>query len=216
MVKMLVLKDREAWLNTRAKRIGGSDAAAIVGMNPFMTNLELWQKKTGRIESEDISDNPFVKYGTESEKYLRELFRLDYPQYKVDYVDNNLFLNPDYPFGHASLDGWLTDEEGRKGILEIKTTTIMNPAQKSKWENRIPDNYYCQVCWYMGICEADFAILKAQLKWDNGDNIFLITRHYYMERKDMEDDISFLMKSGAEFYKYIENDIEPPLLLPEI
>ena len=215
-ITRLELGSREAWLQARAKRIGGSDAAAIVGLNPYMTNVDLWEQKTGRAVQEEGPGSKFARYGTEAEKYLRQLFILDYPQFEVGYSENNMFLNDDYPFAHASLDGWLTDGEGRKGILEIKTTTIQSPTQKTKWENRIPDNYYCQVYWYMAVCEAEFAILKAQLKWDNGSDIFLVTRHYQMERKDMQSDIDFLMKSGAEFYEYIKKDIRPPLLLPEI
>lgn len=213
---MVQAADRAEWLALRSKRIGGSDAASLIGLNPWHSNVDLWRIKTGRAVSEDISDKPAVKYGSEAEQYLRALFALDYPQYKVEYVENNMWLNDKYPFAHASLDGWLTDEQGRKGILEIKTTTIVNPAQKAKWENRIPDNYFCQVLWYMGVLEADFAVLKAQLKWDNGEDIFCVTRHYMMERADFEEDIKLLLQKGSEFSEYIQKDIEPPLVLPNI
>lgn len=53
---MIQLKDREAWLQARAGRIGGSDASAILGMNPYRTNIELWQIKTGQLVPEDISE----------------------------------------------------------------------------------------------------------------------------------------------------------------
>lgn len=122
---MIQLKDREAWLQARAGRIGGSDASAILGMNPYRTNIELWQIKTGQLVPEDISEKPYVKYGTEAEQYLRELFRLDFLEYQVFYVENNMWLNDKYPFAHASLDGWLVDQDGRMGIWECKTTNIL-------------------------------------------------------------------------------------------
>ena len=53
MVEMKSLKDRNEWLQARQGRIGGSDASAIVGMNPYRTNVELWQIKTGQLEQED-------------------------------------------------------------------------------------------------------------------------------------------------------------------
>ena len=84
MLHMIILKDRKEWLENR-KRIGGSDASAIVGLNPYMSNVDLWEIKTGRREQEDISEKSYVKYGTEAEKHLRELFRLDYPEYEVGY-----------------------------------------------------------------------------------------------------------------------------------
>ena len=52
---------REQWLQERKKGIGGSDAAAVLGLNPYMTNVDLWKIKTGRKEQEDISEKPFVK-----------------------------------------------------------------------------------------------------------------------------------------------------------
>ena len=130
-VSMIQLKNREEWLQNRT-RIGGSDASAIVGLNPYKSNTDLWLEKTGQVTSEDISDKPYVKYGTNAEEHLRALFALDFPQYEVEYLDNNMFLNDKFPFAHASLDGWLTDKDGRKGILEIKTTEILQSMQKEK------------------------------------------------------------------------------------
>lgn len=216
MVEMIQLKDRAEWLEARKNRIGGSDAACIVGMNPYRSNVELWEIKTGQVEAEDISDKPYVKYGSEAEQHLRELFKLDFPQYKVSYVEDNMWLNDKYPFAHASLDGWLEDEQGRKGILEIKTTNILQSMQKEKWKNRIPDNYYCQVLWYLGVTGFDFAILKSQLKYDYGGDIMLNTKHYKIERKDVIEDIEYLFKEAKKFSEYVKNDTIPPLKLPMI
>ena len=148
MVKKIILKNRQEWLENR-NRIGGSDAAAVLAMNPYKTNIELWQEKTGQIIPEDISDKPYVKYGIAAEEYLRELFKLDNPQYQVFYEGNNMFLNDRMPWAHASLDGWLVDEKGRSGVWECKTTNILQSMQKEKWNHRIPDNYYIQLLHYL-------------------------------------------------------------------
>lgn len=217
MVEMITLNSREEWLEKRKSYIGGSEASCIVGMNPYTTNVELWEMKTGRRKAEDISDKPFVKYGTEAEKYLRELFALDFPQYKVEYVENNMWLNSDYPFAHASLDGWLVEKEtGRKGILEIKTTNIIQSIQKEKWRSRIPDNYFCQVLHYLMVTGFDFVVLKAQLKYDHDGDVFLITKHYKIERAEVLEDIEYLIKAEKQFSEYIKNDMQPPLVLPNI
>lgn len=216
MVEMIQLKDRAEWLEARKNRIGGSDAACIVGMNPYRSNVELWEIKTGQVEAEDISDKPYVKYGSEAEQHLRELFKLDFPQYKVSYVEDNMWLNDKYPFAHASLDGWLEDEQGRKGILEIKTTNILQSMQKEKWKNRIPDNYYIQVLHYLMVTEFDFAILKAQLKYDYDGDIMLTTKHYKIERDEVQEDIEFLEKAERRFFECIKEDRQPNLVLPVI
>ena len=217
MVQMITLASRSEWLAKRKSYIGGSEAACIVGMNPYQSNVDLWELKTGRKKAEDISDNPYVRYGTEAEKPLRELFALDYPQYKVEYVEHNMWLNSDYPFAHASLDGWLTDREGRRGVWECKTTNIQSPSQKMKWENRIPDNYFCQVLHYLAVTGFDFAVLKAQLKWQDGEHdVFCVTKHYHIERTEVEDDIQMLMNLEQKFAEYLVTDTCPPLILPRI
>lgn len=216
MIKMLKLKSREEWLEKRTSYIGGSDASCVVGMNPYKTNVDLWEQKTGRSKPENIDDNPFVEYGRNAEDYLRELFALDFPQYEVKYCENNIWLNDKYPFGHASLDGWLMDEIGRFGVLEIKTTNILQSIQKEKWNHRIPDNYYIQVLHYMIITEADFAVLKAQLKYDYDGEIFLTTKHYKIEREEVLDDIEYLIDAEKRFYQAIKDDRRPSLLLPDV
>ncbi len=215
MVKRYILNSREEWIQNR-KRIGGSDASAILGRNPYKTNIELWQEKTGRTVPEDISDKPYVKYGIAAEKHLRELFKLDHPEYTVCYEENNIWLNDQMPWAHASLDGWLIDQEGRNGIWECKTTNILQSMQKEKWKQQIPDNYYVQVLHYLMVTEFDFAELKAQLKYDLGGEVYLQTRHYHIERSDVQEDIDYLMQKEAEFWEYVKSDTRPPLILPEI
>ena len=212
-VRMIQLTSREEWLKKRTSYVGGSEAAALVGKNPYMTNIDLYRIKTGQQAKDNIDSKDYVIYGHNAEPHLRELFALDYPQYKVGYIDNNIFWNDKYPWASASLDGWLTDQDGRKGILEIKTTNILQSMQKEKWDHRIPDNYYCQVLWYMGVTEFDFAILKAQLKYDYDGDVFLTTKHYQIERSEVEEDINYLMQRGEAFAEYIKKGKEPPLVI---
>ena len=218
MIKKFTFKSREEWLRARKNYIGGSDASAIVGRNPYMSNTDLWEIKTGRREQEDISDKPYVIYGSKAEQYLRELFQLDFPEYEVRYEEDNMFINDRYPWAHASLDGWLVEKEtGRRGVLEIKTTNILQSMQKEKWKDGIPDNYYCQVLWYLMVTEADFAILKAQLKYEfNGEMPYMQVRHYMIERSDVEEDIQILEREGKRFWENIQRNIRPATVLPEI
>lgn len=216
MIEMKILKSHEEWLEARSKRIGGSDASAVVGMNPFKTNVDLWLEKTGQIVPEDISDKSYVKYGHDAEPLLRELFKLDFPQYTVNYVENNMFCNEKYQWGHFSADGWLTDEKGRTGILEIKTTEILQSMQKEKWNKQIPDNYYIQILHGFLIMEADFAVLKAQLKTVFDGVPYLQTKHYHIERSDVEADIKYLAEAEEKFWQNVKNRQKPNLILPPL
>lgn len=218
MVHMNVYENRAAWLEARRSYIGGSDAAALVGLSPYKTNKDLYLEKTGQIEPKDISNEPYVQYGIRAEEYLRELFKLDFPEYEVHYVEHNLWINDMYPFAHASLDGWLTDRRnGKKGVLEIKSTEFRKATDRLKWKDGVPDNYYCQALWYLGVTGFDFVILRAHIKCVYGDDesatIFEI-RQYRIDRSDpgVEHDIQQLMAEGAKFAERIKAREKPNVL----
>ena len=215
-VKKYIFPDREAWLEGRKNHIGGSEASACVGMNPYKDNVTLWEEKMGLVIPEDISDKDYVRYGTAAEYHLRELFAMDFPEYRVSYDENNMFLNSDYPWMHASLDGELVDNQGRHGILEIKTTNILQSMQKEKWNDRIPDNYYCQVLHYLAVTGYEFAVLKAQLKSEWAGELRITTKHYFIERKDVEEDIRELVKAERRFWDCVVSGKRPNLILPTI
>ena len=216
MINMKVFDSREAWLEARGSYIGGSDAAAVLGLNPYKTNVALWENKTGRKPHEDLSDKPYIKYGTEAEEHLRNLFALDYPEYDVCYEENNMWLNDMYPWGHYSADGWLIDPCGRFGVLEIKTTEILRAGQKQQWDKRVPQNYYIQLLHGFAITGAQFAVLKGQLKYNINGEMWLHTKHYEVERSVVENDINYLMQKEKEFWKNVQEDREPNLILPSI
>lgn len=216
MTRQIIFDSREEWLNARRTSIGGSDAAACVGMNPYKDNVTLWEEKMGMVIPEDISGKDYVLYGTKAEHYLRELFALDFPEYQVSYTENNLYVNSAYPWAHASLDGELIDPAGRKGVLEIKTTEIMQSSHWTKWNGRVPDNYYCQIIHYLAVMEYDFAILKAQIKSGSGIDARIETRHYLIERSDAEEDIQTLMAAEEKMHDCITTGRRPDLILPAI
>lgn len=217
-IEVIRAESREEWLEKRGavNRIGGSECAAVLGLNPWMTNVDLWEIKTGRKQKHDVSDLAAVSYGRAAEEHLRELFKLDWPEMFVDYSPNTFILNSEYPFALASVDGLLTDKEGRLGILEIKTASIRGESQKKKWDGRVPQNYYTQVLQYMAVLEADFAVIVAQLSYGTGDDLLKVTKHYKIEREDVQDDIDALMDAERDFWTYVEKDERPPLILPEI
>lgn len=216
-ISIIQLKDRDEWLQHRRNYIGGSEISCVVGLNPYRTNVELWEEKVGLRKPEDISEKEFVKYGTLAEEHLRELFKLDFPQYEVEYIENNSVLNDRFPWAAASLDGMLTEKEtGRKGVLEIKTTNIVQSIQKERWNHQVPSNYYCQVLFYLAVTEFEFVEIKAQLRYNYDGEIFLNTKHYHIERSEVEEDIEYLMTKGAEFMEHVRNKTEPALVLPDI
>lgn len=204
------------WLSYRQSGIGGSDAAAALGLSPYKTNIEVWEEKVGARHAEDISDKPYVLYGQAAEEPLVSLFRLDYPEYTIA-IDKTVVYRRGFMF--ASLDGELTEKEsGRRGILEIKTTELFRRSDLRKWDNRIPMYYYIQVLHQMIVTAWDFAILKAQIKLPKSPdgNTETVTRHYAIERKDRLVDMRYLYLKEKEFWGYVERRERPPLILPQL
>ena len=214
MLKMVRYRNREQWLKARKRFIGGSDVSCILGLNPYKTNVQLFREKKGLVEPDDLSDNPLVQYGTQAEEHIRALFSLDRSDLKVEYIKDNSWRNTDYPFAACSLDGWTTDENGRQGILEIKTSTITTSQQANKWKDQIPDNYFCQVLFYLGVTGWDYVDLRANLKYVYPErDTYTITRDYHLERHDYEQDIATVMEAAENFHQALKKGEEPPVRL---
>ena len=213
----MILKpqSREAWLEARRRGIGGSDAGAVIGANKYRSNVDVWKEKTGLIVPEDVGDKPAVKFGKEAEQHIRALFALEHPEMSVEYHEFYMYLNDKYPFLYATLDGELTDDSGRHGILEIKTATIQNAAGWSEWVDGIPQSYYAQVLHQLAATGWDFVILFAYLRTPYSGNVarFIERR---IERADVADDITYLIAQEAEFWQAVETKQRPPLRLPKI
>lgn len=215
-VKVERFESREAWLRGRMT-IGGSDIAAVMGESPWMSNVDLWEIKTGRVEHKEIEDNELVIYGQKAEELLRDLFALDFPQFDVSYFPENMWKNDAMPYAHISADGWLHDKAGRLGVLEIKTATMQNSRQRKQWDDgRIPQHYFMQLCWEMAVMEADFAVLLAQLKYERDGDLLKVTRHYFLERSQVEADIGALKAAAEEFWQHVKNGTVPAAKLPDI
>lgn len=233
-------KDKSEWLKIRGKGIGGSDSSAALGLNPYKTNLQLWQEKLGLI-SFDNFDNRFTIYGKAAEDPIRQIFQARNPNTMIVKHFEEVLIRKDKPYLRASLDGeieMIEDkkftsyfkyhyvkagdnfsepkeillEKGMKGVLEIKTTEVLSSMSKEKWSNSIPMNYYIQVLHYLMVTNYDFAIIVAQLNWiDKNEIETQETRHYGFLRKDVEEEIKYLEEQLDVFWNYVTKKIEPPL-----
>lgn len=101
----------------RIHRLGGSEISSVMGISPFKTRWQLLQEKAGIIEPE-VVDNPYVDYGMEMEKYIRNYINfLD--EYSEDMFSEDSLVIPDNIIDTScNVDGRNSDT-----ILEIKTTS---------------------------------------------------------------------------------------------
>lgn len=203
MKTVIKCKSREEWLSKRAEvGIGASEAASIVGLSPWCSKLELWKQKTGASKPKDLSDNTAVEQGNRMEPSLRELFKAQHPELKVAYHQYDLIAQKELPWLFATLDGEITDTDGRHGVLEIKTSTPGTQANWEKWNGKVPNNYYVQVLHQLLATGYDFAVLYAALFGLNGE---LQIRQYEFERADCKNDMEWLLGEEKAFMESIRN-----------
>ena len=217
-MSIIIPKTHAEWLQERQKGIGASDAGTIIGVNPCKTNVQLWEEKTGQREPEDISDKPYVQYGKIAEAYIRGLFQLDHPELDVMYESPYKIIRSEhYPWIFCTPDGELRDKAGRLGGLEIKTTEIMHSSKWAEWDGRIPAQYYCQVIHQMLATGWEFVWLRAQIKFTSRDGEKRAeTRDYYIDRKEVQGDLKYLLEAEKAFWEHVQNRTMPALILPEI
>lgn len=205
--EVIRLKDRSEWLKERQKRIGGSDASAMIGLNPWKTKAECWRSKMDEVQ--EIS-SPAIEYGTKAEEHIRALFSLKHKELQVLYEEDVILDSNKFEWMAYSPDGLLV-EDGKRGILEIKTTLIHNKDKWKEWDNQVPQHYYIQVLHGLIVTGFDFVIFCAELRFPNGEARLIERR---IERNEVENDIEYLIeKEKEEWERWYLTKKEPPLEL---
>ena len=120
---------REEWLEWRRKGIGGSDAAAVLGISPFRTAVDLYYDKLG-LPLEDGEDNWVAKEaGVLLEDLVARIFARK-TGLKI-YQRKCMFQHPEHPWMLADLDYLVELPDGGTAILECKTTNYNARASGS-------------------------------------------------------------------------------------
>ena len=133
---------REEWLKLRKTGIGGSDAGAIAGVNPYSSAMKVFQDKT----SEDIeeTDSESMRLGRDLEEYVAQRFT-EATGLKVR-RSNMMYRSEEHPFMIADVDRLVVGEDAG---LECKTASAYNA---DKWENgKYPLHYMFQCYHYMAV-----------------------------------------------------------------
>lgn len=192
MTAEVMQKNPSMWLQVRQNSIGGSEAAAILGMNPWKSPYQLWLEKTGSAEPEDISDKDVVHFGTILEPIVAQEFCLREGK-KVKKC--GLYRSKQHPFMTASFDRLIV---GEPAGLECKTTS----AYKGKdWEEgKIPPSYYVQCQHYMMVS----GLPKWYIACLIGGNKFVT---WEIDRD--EGDIAALMEAETKFWERVQDRVPP-------
>lgn len=110
--------DPDAWHSQRAGAIGASEAAAALGLSPYMSPTELHLIKTGQLNAEDLSDKEAVYWGTVLEEPIARRYAEKTGRQVID--PHASFVHRDHPELRVNPDRFDIDEHGNVGLVEIK------------------------------------------------------------------------------------------------
>lgn len=158
---------RAEWLEARRKGIGGSDASAIMGQNPWASPLTVYLDKVGI--APEKAESEAMRQGTDCEEVVAARFSRE-TGLKVK-KSHKLFQHPNYPWMLANIDRQVVCK-GFVG-LECKTTSIFNRTDFA--EGSIPPNYFWQCQHYMAVTGAEEWYL-AVMVFSTAFHVFKIPR----------------------------------------
>lgn len=208
--------NEEEWHRLRDKGIGGSDAGIVMNVSEYKTPYKLWEEKTGQVKTPFIT-NKAIEKGNALEPVMFNLFNALYgDRYEVIDTKDISLSSRQFPFMRANLDGALIEKStGRKGILEIKSTTIQHKGMFNHWtENNMPITYFFQCLHYLYVTNFDFVILYAilDIPWANDGDGRQETRVLIINREDVQADIDLLVRTELWFWMKVKTEVPPPFL----
>lgn len=199
MVENIADMSTEEWVKVRQSGIGGSDAGTVMRVNAHRTRTELAKDKLGMLPEKTVDPKlQFIfDYGHQMEAALGNYFGA-VTGFQV-YTDNRMFYHPFYPWMHGNCDGFATDKDGYKCLLEFKTA---NPDTKYFWKSGVlgvdaklyRPEYEWQVRHYMSILNIFRAYIIVGFN-NNADDIVVIRVD-----RDIDKEVA-LINAEADFWK---------------
>ena len=190
------------WLEERYNGIGGSEIAAVAGINPYQTPYQLWLVKTRRIDPELFhtdEERERFRWGHKLEPVIVDAFAEDHPHLHVT-RGHGTYARPDAKHHRVNVDGIAWTSDGQlDGVVEAKTG---NHRQRRYWENgEAPVQYVAQCQWAMHVTGAPRAYLVA-----------LVDNEWHQRDIERDDElISDLAAIADEFWSLVETDTPPPV-----
>ncbi|WP_442807599.1 YqaJ viral recombinase family nuclease [Trinickia soli] len=189
---------RDDWLAVRRTGIGGSDAAAAVGLNPYMSTLELWLEKTGRADglprpSPDDTTSP-TYWGT----LLEPIVAASYTKQTGNRVRriNAVLRHPTIPWMLANLDREIVGVPDVQ-ILECKTAGEFGARL---WRDGVPEYVQIQVQHQLAVTGKAAAHVA----------VLLCGQALEVHRIERDDAlIGRLIELEARFWRFVQTDTPP-------
>ncbi len=135
-------------VKNRRGRLGSSDVAAILGLDPYRTPTDVWMTVTG--QAEPFEGNEHTDRGNVMEPAIMQLYQRRHGDPRA--MKPGSWVHPDHPFLVAHPD-YIVQTDGLPRLAEIKC-----PARMDKWglvgSEDVPDQYYAQTVFQHALADA--------------------------------------------------------------
>jgi putative phage-type endonuclease len=188
----------------RRKYIGGSDAAAVCGLDDYKSVIQCYLEKIGELEPADLSDNEFVEWGKRLEDPIVKKFyekRMAENEPVTYFPSDSYNVHPVYPWMISHIDRGGVDHKGIKFVLEVKTA---NEYVKKQWKDDVPMKYFIQGIHYMIVEDVEYVWLVVLI----GGNKY---KEYKILRSESAEWMDFVIQKEKDFWYCVENKIMPPV-----
>ena len=164
----------------RHKFIGGSDVAAILGINKYKTAYEVWEEKKHGIVT--FTGNNVTEWGKKLEPVIISHFE---KLHNVEISFNNKrHISKEVEFLGCHPDG-IVFANSNDYLIEAKT---VSSKAYNHWQNELPLEYYCQVQHNLFVCDLEKAHFICLVLDDrnfieievNRDNDFIEKQNAYL------------------------------------
>lgn len=200
----------ERWLECRMHgpkgdipyTVGGSDVAAIFGVSPWVTPLELWKIKKGQMKPADKLNPLQLEMGHLLEPIAAHFYAKKTGNIVTD--DTILYRHADFKYALANFDRrFMCKDTGEDGILECKSTSY---HKASAWANgEYPYYYELQLRFYMAVADVNIGDFSAI--WGNNPENDLATPR--LTRDKAKEDMIF--DKIDRFIWSLEHDVPPTM-----
>ena len=200
----------ERWLECRMHgpmgdipyTVGGSDVAAVFGVSPWVTPMELWMIKKGRMKPAVKANAGQLMMG----HLLEPVAAYWYGEKTGNKVeeDTNLYQHADHPYALANFDRrFVRASDNEPGILECKSCTY---HKADEWaDGAVPLHYELQLRFYLAVADVDIGAFSAV--WGNNPDIDLAMPEIVRDRA--KEDMIF--ERLDEWIWSLENDRPPTM-----
>jgi putative phage-type endonuclease len=186
------------WLEARRLGLGGSDAAAVLGLDPWRSPLDIWRSKVQ--PSPPTDDEKFLfKLGHLLEPVIAGLYS-DQTERELFSPDPEIVTHLRFPEIIGSPDR-LAPKDGR--VIELKSEHQFADKFGDPGSDQVPDHYIVQAAHYMAVADldrCDIAVLHGGFK-------FAI----YQLRRDPDLERSMIEQLREWWNAYVVKKVEPPL-----